>query len=67
MRLAKRYSPQRLERACARALLIRAYSFKSIESILKKGLDQQESLFDQDTEHIDPLNHSNIRGKKYYH
>jgi transposase len=67
MRLAKGYSPQRLEKACARAILIRAYSYKSIESILKKGLDQQECLFDQNTENTEPLNHHNIRGKKYYH
>jgi transposase len=36
MRLTKSYSSDRLEAACSRALLIKAYSFKSVESILKK-------------------------------
>ncbi|MFH1934510.1 MAG: IS21 family transposase [Pseudomonadota bacterium] len=66
MRLGKRYSPQRLEKACERALFINACSYKSVESILKKGLDQQHFLFDQ-TEKTKPLNHHNIRGKRYYH
>jgi transposase len=66
MRLGKRYSADRLEAACARALLIKAYSFKSVESILKKSLDQQPLLFGQDeTDPIAP--HSNVRGKDYYH
>jgi len=66
MRLGKRYSSERLEAACERVLLINAYSYKSVESILKKGLDQQPFLFDQ-IENDQPLNHHNIRGKHYYH
>lgn len=66
MRLTKSYSPERLENACARALHIRAFSYKSVESILKKGLDQQPLLFGQ-TEKTTPLSHNNIRGKHYYH
>jgi len=66
MRLAKRYSSDRLEAACSRALLIKAFSFKSVESILKKNLDQQPLLFEQDeTDQSTP--HSNVRGKNYYH
>jgi transposase len=65
MRLAKRYSPKRLESACTRAIIIKAYSYKSVESILKKGLDQQILLFDQ-TENTKTVQHVNIRGKKYY-
>ena len=65
MRLAKRYSPKRLEGACTRATFIKAYSYKSVESILKKGLDQQILLFDQ-TENTKTVKHVNIRGKKYY-
>jgi len=37
MRLGKRYSPERLEAACRRALLLGACSYKSMESILHKG------------------------------
>jgi transposase len=66
MRLTKSYSPERIENACARALHIRAFSYKSVESILKNGLDQQPLLFGQ-TEKTTPLFHNNIRGKHYYH
>ena len=65
MRLGKAYSPERLEAACERALFIKSYSYKSVQSILKKGLDQQPFLFDQ-IENAKPLNHHNIRGKHYY-
>ena len=66
MRLGKRYSPERLEAACKRALMIKAFSFKSVESILKRGLDQQPVMFDH-AENPDPLIHDNIRGTHYYH
>ena len=66
MRLGKRYSPERLEAACARALAIRAHSFKSVESILKNGLDQQSLPNDQPKLKLIPLNHHNVRGKHYY-
>jgi len=65
MRLAKHYSPERLENACSRALIIKALSYKSVKSILKNGLDQQPLLFDQ-TENTPPVTHDNIRGKHYY-
>ena len=66
MRLATHYSPERLEKACARALSIKAFSYKSVKSILKNGLEQQTMLFDQ-PDHQPDLSHNNIRGKKYYH
>ncbi len=66
MRLASRYSPQRLEAACIRALTVKTYSFKSVESILKNCLDQQPLLFDA-PDHQPSAQHSNIRGKHYYH
>jgi transposase len=66
MRLGKRYSPQRLEAACARALAMRAYSFKTVESILKNGLDQQPLPNHQPELKLIPLNHHNVRGKNYY-
>lgn len=64
MRLAKRYTPLRLEAACNRAVAIGSYTYKSVESILKKGLDRQP---------IEPVKtnnatvHPNIRGAHYYH
>jgi transposase len=66
MRLASQYSPQRLENASARALAIKAFSYKSVESILKNNLDQQPLLFDAPDQHHTPQ-HNNIRGKHYYH
>jgi transposase len=66
MRLGKAYSSERLEAACERALFINAYSYKSVHSILKNGLDQQPFLFEE-IENTQPLNHHNIRGKHYYH
>lgn len=65
MRLANHYSPARLELACARALNIKAYSYKSVESILKKGLDQQPVLF-EDIDQKPTPSHKNIRGETYY-
>jgi transposase len=65
MRLAKNYGTERVENACERALAIRAYSYKSVNSILKKGLDQQPLLFDQ-AEQTGSPSHQNIRGKHYY-
>jgi len=63
--LAKLYSQDRLEAACQRALLIKAFSFKSVQSILKKNLDQQTLLFEKDeTNPLPP--HPNLRGKDYY-
>jgi transposase len=66
MRLAQRYSAERVENACARALALNGLSYKSVESILKNGLDQQPAVLDQ-TEDPAPLAHDNIRGNEYYH
>lgn len=67
MRLGRRYSPQRLEAACARAIFIRAYSYKSVESILKNGLDQQPVTDNHPQTKANPVMHANIRGKHYYY
>lgn len=63
MRLAKQFSPQRVEAACARALILKAYSYKSVESILKSNLDTQELPAPVPEKSI---LHDNIRGKEYY-
>jgi DNA replication protein DnaC len=44
-RLAREYTPARLEAACTRALAIRSPTYRSVASILKTGLDRQPSLF----------------------
>jgi transposase len=66
MRLSKRYGPDRLEAACNRALVIRSRSYKSVESILKHGLDREE-LPGKSTPVLIPGDHENVRGRKYYH
>ncbi|MEE4137039.1 MAG: IS21 family transposase [Desulforhopalus sp.] len=63
LRLGKAYGEQRLEAACDRALQINALSYRSIESILKTGLDQKPL---QRQENSTPIQHSNIRGADYY-
>ena len=40
-RLARSYGAERLEAACARALSIRSPTFRSVDSILKSGMDRQ--------------------------
>lgn len=65
MRLGKKYSPERLEAACARALTIKAYSYRSVESILKSGLDRHSPALVAGNPKP-PLKHANIRGKDYY-
>ena len=64
MRLAKHYSAERLEAACARALTLNACSYKYIKSILEKGLDKQPLLPAFDS--VKPVLHYNLRGKEYY-
>jgi transposase len=64
MRLGKRYGAQRLEAACRRALKIGACSYKSIESILKQGLDQ--TPLSTQAKAKTPVDHDNIRGPQYY-
>lgn len=65
MRLGKTYGDQRLEAACLRALQIGAHSYRSLESILRRGLDQQPLAPDTPTS-LRP-EHDNVRGPGYYH
>ena len=65
LRLNQSYGEERLEAACQRALLIGAYSYKSVDSILRHGLDRQRTEPQQSL----PLDveHDDIRGPHYYH
>jgi transposase len=63
LRLGKSYSDERLEAACTRAVLIGATSYRSVESILKNGLDSKPL---PEAEPSPPVHHSNIRGSQYY-
>jgi transposase len=63
MRLGKKYTWERLEAAATRAIRIRGYSYKSIESILKTGLDRIPL---GERREVSPVYHDNIRGKEYF-
>ena len=65
--LAKRYGPERLEAACARALEIGARSYKSVTSILKNNVVPKARLWRDDRTRPETatdgpaITHDNIR------
>lgn len=63
MSLRRHYDDARIEAACARAMKVNAFSYKSVKAILKNGLDAQQ--LEAPTTIGLPL-HENIRGPKYY-
>ena len=64
MRLGRRYGDERLEAACARALAVRGLSYRSVESILKAGLDGVPLPGAEPVATIGV--HANVRGAAYY-
>jgi transposase len=64
LQLGRQFGTQRLEAACARALKHNAVSWKSLQSILKHGLDQQAQ--DQFQRAVALPEHDNVRGPTYY-
>ena len=65
MALVRRYSAERLEGACTRAMSIRSPTLRSVTNILKFGLDRQGALFAAQTSPV--IVHDNVRGPDYYH
>ncbi len=65
LRLGKTYGTQRLEAASRRALAIGACSYKSVESMLKNGLDKKP--LPATTLESPAIEHDNLRGPDYYH
>lgn len=64
--LSKRYGKERAENAAKRALSFGAYSYRSMESILKNNLEKKELKKDTNySEKVIPL-HKNIRGKEFF-
>lgn len=63
IRLSKEYSDQRLEAACRRALAINACSYRSVHSILERGLDRYPLYQQPQTASVA---HENIRGGGYF-
>lgn len=70
LRLARQYGEPRLEAACARAMTVRARSYRNVESILKNGLDRipvrSTTETSEDVEGGPRPSHENIRGRDYY-
>ena len=66
MRLAKEYSPERLEAAAARATSAGAYSYKSVKNILARGLERAPVTPSPETEGALVLFHEHLRGPEYY-
>ena len=58
--LGKKAGHDRLIKACQRALGYEIYSYKTIQKILEKGLDQNED----DNEQLEMPLHDNIRGEE---
>jgi len=66
MRLARNFGGERMEAACIRALAIGTYRYRSVASILDKGLDRQPVTPPAQAELALP-EHANVRGPDYYH
>jgi transposase len=64
MRLGRRYGDERLEAAAARALAVRGLSYRSVESILKAGLDGLPLPGAEPA--TTTIRHANLRGGRYY-
>lgn len=65
LRLGDRDGAARLEAACNRALTLRSFSYRSVDSILRHHLDQQP-LTETPPNDTPPLAHDNLRGRDYY-
>ncbi len=63
--LVRKFTAERLEAACTRAMAIRAPTLRSVTNILKSGLDRQPSLFPASASPV--IEHENVRGPGYYH
>ena len=65
LRLAKKYGDARVESACARCFAAHARSYRSVESVLRLGLDSQPVL-EADADTTPAVDHENVRGPDYF-
>jgi transposase len=65
LRLGNRYTNERLEAACRRAVAMNACSYRSIKSMLATGFDRQP-LEEPDIPVAHQEIHANVRGASYY-
>jgi transposase len=66
LNLSSKYSKERLENACQRALFTGATRLKNITNMLKNGLDKSP-MPEQQPDLLSSIEHQNIRGNDYYH
>jgi transposase len=66
MHLVKRYDRERMAAACQRALAIGGPSYRSVEAILKNGLDKVPVVAVEPPITVVPIQHANLRGAEYY-
>lgn len=64
LRLSKSFGSQRLELACKRALLLRSIGYRSVNNILKQGIETAD--IHDEIQSSEPLLHDNVRGSDYY-
>jgi len=63
LNLVKEHGPDRLNKACARALGFGFYSYKRIKNILDRGLEEEPLT---ESKEFPVSSHENIRGSQYY-
>ncbi|MFH1542022.1 MAG: IS21 family transposase [bacterium] len=63
IRLESKYSADKLNRACDRALRYRVHSYSGVRNILLNNLEELE---ESKTEKVPAIQHENIRGPEYY-
>ncbi len=63
LRLARSYPDTRMEAVAERAIRLGVYSYRSLQSILDKGLDQVPL---QPRPELPPIPHDNVRGAAYF-
>jgi len=63
LNLVKEHGPDRLNKACARALGFGFYSYKRIKNILDRGLEEEPLT---ESRELPVSSHENIRGSQYY-
>jgi len=66
LRLSKEYGAGRLDNACRRAITIGSSSYKSVKSILEKGLDKDSGTDRAPSHQLTAGHHENVRGAEYY-
>ena len=63
LNLVKEHGPERLNKACRRALGFGFYSYRRIKNILDRGLEEEVPT---ESKELPVLSHENIRGSQYY-